>query len=122
MLIPIDVNEVRSYSLKSDAGEPKTVFRLGFFDEPARLYIFNLMRSDAKDPKNLSEIVRHGLRGWENFGGEMVTEQIVEPKIDGRKRTVVSQASMSKLFPAWTAELANEIFAQNFLSGEEEKN
>ena len=122
MLVPIDVNELRSYSLKADAGEPKSVFRLGFFDEPTRNYIFNLMRLDAKDPKNLSEIVRFGLRGWENFGGEMVLEQMVESRIDGKKRSVVSPASMAKLYPTWIAELANEIFSQNFLTGDEEKN
>ena len=68
MVIPIDVNETREYTLKDDTSDPKTVFRIGFFDEATRSYLFRLLKNDPANFDSLQEVVRYGLRGWENLG------------------------------------------------------
>lgn len=123
MVVPIDVNETREYVLKDDNSEPKSTFRIGFFDEATRAYLYNLLRGDPSKYESLQEIVRYGLRGWDNLGNAVFTlEGKLNGSIDGKLRQVVANKSLEFLYPGWIAEIGNAIFQMNFLSKEQEKN
>lgn len=123
MLIPIDINETRMYSLEGDSSEPKTIFILGFFDEVLRNYVFKKMQKDPHDPDALNEIVRYGLKGWENLNGrECKLVPTTNLAIDAKSRQALATESLALLYPVWISELASQIFEMNILGGKKEKN
>jgi len=129
MLIALDTTVVTEYTLKSDTGEPKTIFELGLFDSfiasRIQTLIYNRGREIDKTGESditdvIFETVRHGLRGVKNLGIEFESEEVNVPKIGPRR--VVSDSFLRRLKIEWIVELYNAILSQNFLSEQDSKN
>jgi len=140
MLIALDPEEVRPYSLKSDTAEEKTIFSLGTLDAQLRAavvdgqttYSLNDRGGSAKTDIDVSinlrnfDIVRFGLKGWTNFKGKngveilFDTERYNVPKVG--MRVGVSALCMKRLRLEWINELADQILQDNQLSVEVSKN
>lgn len=135
-LIAIDPEATIDYSLLSDTGPDKTVFKLGTIDAFVRAYLddthINIRKGDTVDINDVAfnhkllEIVRFGLKGWTNFkdadGKDVpfVTEDIAVPNVG--RRMAVSEDSMKHLSFSWVIELAVKINDHNSLKEADLKN
>ena len=134
-LIPINCEAIHDYSLNSDEGPDKTIFKIGVLDSFVRAYIDDSHSTFKKDTESLFDdvgihdkylqFVRFGLKGWSNFKdseGKDVPFEITEidvPRIG--KRKVVSDESMKKLDLKWTIEIGLEVVSSNQLKELEAK-
>ena len=140
MIIALDINEVRPYTLESDTTEPKTVFQVGVLDGVLLSAIedsqtqFGVSNTGDKGSPDISvnlhgknvEAVKFGLKGWENFkdknGNDVLftTQNYTVPRVG--VRAGVSRDSLSRLNKDVIAELATEILKASSFDKEQEKN
>lgn len=140
-----NINQTRTYSLKRDKGPQKTIFHLGVLDSALSTYLFDMLvawrRPAGEDPETRGsfvtmnkfqrdrEVVKFGLKGWENFqdeGGNLIefsqkehTQSYPVPNVGNRHG--LTPRALDLLKPYLT-ELAEEIEQDNLLTGEDEKN
>jgi hypothetical protein len=132
-IIANDINQIRNYSLISDASENKTVFLLGVLDVQTRAFLDDTY-SIFDSEKNLNDInlhrkylefVRLGLKGWENLCDinlkpiEFKTEEKIYPGLG--KRIVVSEDSLNKLRLIHIIEIGIQIVRDNTINSEDKK-
>jgi hypothetical protein len=141
-MIAIDLNSTRPYTLKTDKDVPPTVFHLGYLDpdlealinDRTTRYEMNNKGKNAQADAVIStnqrdlDIVRFGLRGWDDLFDTMGQPILFETESEGTKlgpKKVVSKKCMKVAFTGrmWAIrELAAEIVGNNQLTEEEEKN
>lgn len=119
MLITLDPTQVTEFTLSADE-EPKTIFKIGTLDSAERAYVLNLFSANKGDAFTFLEIVKLGLRGWDNFGVEFEKEEADIPRVG--KRQVASKRSMDRLTFDYMVEIASEITRRNTISGQARKN
>lgn len=140
----LTLDEEWTYVSKFDQGEDKTIWKLGVIDAALlatiedSMYEFSVPRNeegtvDDDSPastklsikqRNLA-VVRHGLRGFENFKFTDGTEakfQACSKVRAGHNVKVVEMATINQIPPKIIDELANEILERNSLTGDEAKN
>jgi hypothetical protein len=133
----IDVYAVRKYVSPNDPDkENPTVFALGALDARMLSHLKDIHTSaevtDNGQKINMDaamfnfDVVRFGLKGFENFihpqTGNQVKCDVKAVSVRGRNYETVTDPVMDLLSPALITELAQEIFSQNQLSVDEEKN
>lgn len=139
-LTAIDLGETLDYTSQFDTDkESPTIFKIGVLDSlimskiSDSLTVYEVdMENPDKNPAtrfNYSqrqiEVVRFGLKGWENFKdkqGKDVQFRTKSLNYAGKNYEVVSDQSLSCLAFMLIQELAEVIFKQNRLSVEERKN
>lgn len=136
MLVALDINAIKEYSLFEDVGDEKTIFLLGQLDSITRAFLDDLYIDISKDANGvditkdrtnmkLVDIVRFGLKGWKNFKDskgvdvEFRTEEKIYPIVG--KKIVASDESLNKLQREWKWELAGEIIIVNSLTEDDKK-
>ncbi len=118
--------------------EGATVFQLGTLDCFVAAYLQDNMAeftpdlSDASGVRTVTKInqsridvVRFGLKGWENFkdqDGNDIAFRTVKKSLMGREYQVVPDELLAMLDPKVVTELAIKIRRANTVSEEEEKN
>lgn len=137
MLIAVDTNVVRDYTLERDRGENPTVFELGVMDGVLGPYLIDKYSQVSqtkgesqvvtmKGGSYMLDVVRFGLKGWRNFvdkEGKPVPfkrSQMNIPNIGNR--WVVDEQCLRALEAEWITELANEIHGDNTVSEADAKN
>lgn len=70
MITGIDIGLTQDYISKFDSSEPKTVWKIGVLSAHAFAYIGAKLSDSSKSVEGMIEIVRFGLRGFENFKGK----------------------------------------------------
>ena len=138
MIKAIDLNAVRDYISKHDTEEPKTVWKLGIIDARVRAELedettefeFSSNRPNDKAKTQLKtnaralEIVRYGVKGFENFmdeAGKPVKFGTETINRHGKPYLVMDSYILIKIPFKIIQELATEISKDNILQ-EEEKN
>ncbi len=135
MVIAIDINAIKEYSLKDDISDNKTIFLIGQIDSITRSYVddenalYDFKDKDepvkTKFNTKLIDIIRFGVKGWKNFKDvagfdvEFKTEEKTFPIIG--KRTVMSDESISRIPSKYILELSIEIITNNTLTEEDKK-
>lgn len=123
MLIAFDDKVTRDYTITTDT-DPKTIFKLGTFDTFVRAKVEAGLAKIQDSPEEqtfwIIQIVKFGLKGWENMNVPFTTEEISIPGVG--KRIVASDTSILSLKLEWINELATEIIKDNLLQGKELKN
>ena len=137
MLVAVDVNATREYTLEKDRGENPTVFEIGVLDGILGPYLLDKhttstrMRGgeqgiEMKAGSYMLDIVRHGLRGWRNFhdaAGKEIEFKRVQVSVAGvGVRWVADERCLAMLESEWLTELANEIKGDNTVTELDEKN
>jgi hypothetical protein len=141
-VIAIDLHATRPYTLKHDHDTPPTTFHLGFLDPELEAFIndrttkyeMNNKGKDAQADATVStkqrdiDIVRFGLRGWDNFNDGNGNPVPFETESEGTRfgpKTVVSKKCMKLAFTGrlWAiSELATQISGNSLMTEDEEKN
>ena len=134
---PIAVGQIKEYILKRDDKKNPTIWLIGPLDSIMKGKIIGSFgKVEVKDNKpvyvqgdiNLSEnnfvIVRYGLKGFRNFSlnGKDVTFKTIKKKVFDRDIEIVSDETLSRIPLFAINELANEIWGENQVSEDLEKN
>jgi len=118
----ISLSETKDFVSEFDKDEPKTTWKLGALDTD----IFDLLGDQDRNPlKMMSEAVRFGLKGFENFksaDGNEVKFDTVSRAVGGRNYKVLADNILRIIPPSVKNELGAEILKMSKLSGEEIKN
>jgi len=128
MPIAVNRNAVRDYTLTGDTSG--TVFHLGVLDRALRNSLIKRITSkkeleDISIMEYFEDVVRFGLRGWENFKNDQGEDIIYESKeYDTKvgKRVGMKVPLLDHFAKEWLTELANEILDENQIKDEEAKN
>ena len=142
MIVAIDINETREFTLKADTEDP-TVFTIGQLDPTLRAVIedeaavFGYAARDGSGSASSSdvklknrqrelELVRYGLRNWRNFKngkGQDVGFFLTDHNVAGAgKRRGVSDESLAMLPIDAISEIAAAVRAFNTIDKDTEKN
>lgn len=112
-----NINQVTQYKLKAEEESPDaSVFNIGALDAQLEAYLLDQVKE--KNFTRSFEIVRFGLKGWENFEAKFETEKVFTGV---GERTAVTLASMSCIKP-YLSELALAIITQQKLTVTDQKN
>lgn len=117
----ISLGEVRNFISQYDNEEPKTIWKLGALDSE----IFDLLGEDKNPLRLMSDAVRFGLKGFENFKDENGNEMkfnTVSRAVGSYNYKVVADNIMKILPPQLKSELGVEILKMSKLNEEEIKN
>jgi len=110
MITGIDTNETEKFISKYDTGEPKTVWKICCLDYKTFVKVGKM--SNSGDPEaSLSECVKHGLKGVENYSCELKLQ-------DG----IVPDEFLNTLKPMLMIELGGRIMQISTLTESEVKN
>lgn len=135
MIDPISVGQIKEYPLKNDKKNP-TIWLIGPLDSITKSKIISSFgRIEVVDNKpvyiqkdidsqNNFTIVKYGLKGFKNFllNGKEVEFKANKEKVFDREIEVVSE-DILRMIPLFAInELANEIWGENRVSEELEKN
>jgi hypothetical protein len=118
----ISLSETKDFISTSDTSEPKTIFKLGVLDAEA----FASLGEFVNNPlKMMLEIVRFGLKGFENFkdsNGNEVKFSAISKSVSSYNYKVVSD-SVLKIIPSHIInEIVAEIMQMSKLGESEAKN
>jgi hypothetical protein len=118
----ISLSETKDFISTSDTSEPKTIFKLGVLDAEA----FASLGEFVNNPlKMMLEIVRFGLKGFENFkdsNGNEVKFSAISKSVSSYNYKVVSD-SVLKIIPSHIInEIGAEIMQMSKLGESEAKN
>jgi hypothetical protein len=140
MLVALRLSAVRDFVSASDVGTERTIFKLGVLDSITRSSLEDAHTQFTVDTTGTGgqaqmkisrrardmEIVRHGLRGWDNFqdaeGNQVKFETTSRPGPAGTSVPLVSDACLKMIPYALIEELAREILKDNTISKEDEGN
>lgn len=122
MITGISLSETKDFVSSFDSGEPKTIWKLGILDAE----VFASLGQYNDNPlKMMLEIVKFGLKGFENFtdsAGNKVNFNTISRSLGPYPYKVVSD-SIIKVIPSKIInELGGEILSLSKLSEEETKN
>lgn len=67
MITGIDTGLAQDYVSKFDNSEPKTIWKIGVLSAQVFAYVGSKISDSAKSIEGMIEIVRFGLKGFENF-------------------------------------------------------
>jgi hypothetical protein len=122
MITGVSLSQTKDYISKFDKGEPKTVWKIGTLDSD----IFDLLGEYTHNSfKMMSEAIRFGLKGFENFKdslGNPVAFNTVSRAVGSYNYQVVIDNIMKIIPQEVKIELGNEILTLTKLSSEETKN
>ncbi len=117
----ISLAETKEYISQYDKDEPKTKFIIGPLDSE----IFDLLGEDKNPLRLMSDAVRFGLKGFENFkdgNGNVVKFDTISRAVGPYNYKVVSDSIMKIIPPQVKTELGMEILKISRLNEEEIKN
>lgn len=117
----ISLAETKEYISQYDKDEPKTKFIIGPLDSE----IFDLLGEDKNPLRLMSDAVRFGLKGFENFkdgNGNVVKFDTISRAVGSYNYKVVSDSIMKIIPPQVKTELGMEILKISRLNEEEIKN
>lgn len=88
MITGIDRNLTKDYTSKFDSSEPKTIWKLGVLSAREFASVGEKISDPAKSIDGMIEVVRYGLKGFENFSdkngkplaqesGKLVSESVL---------------------------------------------
>ena len=122
MITGINISATKDYISKFDKGEQKTTWKIGALDSD----IFDLIGEYSQNPlKMTSEVVRFGLKGFENFKDakeNIINFDTISRSVGRSNYNVVADSIMKILPPEIKSELSAEILKLSKLSEEEIKN
>lgn len=121
MITGISLAETKDYISQYDKAEPKTIWKLGVLDSE----IFDLLGEDKNPLRLMSDAVRFGLKGFENFKdaqGNVIKFDTVSRAVGAYNYKIVSDNIMKILPPQVKTELGTEILKMSKLNEEEIKN
>ncbi len=117
----ISLGETKDFVSQYDKDEPKTIFKIGALDSE----IFDLLGEDKNPLRLMSDAIRFGLKGFENFNdsnGKPIKFDTVSRAVGQYNYKVVSDSIMKILPPQVKTELGTEILKLSKLNEEEIKN
>jgi len=117
----ISLGETRDFISQYDKDEPKTTWKLGALDSE----IFDLLGEDKNPLRLMSDAVRFGLKGFENFkdgNGNIIKFDTISRAVGPYNYKVVSDSIMKIIPPQVKTELGTEILKMSKLNEEEVKN
>jgi len=136
MIDPICIGQTKEYTLKNDKNNP-TIWLIGPLDSITKAKILaSFGKVEIKDGKpiyvqrdidftqNNFFIVKYGLKGFKNFllDGKEVEFKTKKEKIFDRETEMMSDETLSQIPLFAINELASEIWGENQVSEELEKN
>jgi len=117
----LSLGETKEFISSYDKEEPKTKWILGPLDSE----IFDLLGEDKNPLRLMSDAVRFGLKGFENFkdsAGKEIKFDQVSRAVGAYNYKVVSDSIMKLLPPQVKTELGTEILKMSKLNEDEIKN
>lgn len=117
----ISLGETKDFVSEFDKEEPKTIWKLGVLDSE----IFDLLGEDKNPLRLVSDAVRFGLKGFENFkdgNGSIIKFDTVSRAVGLYNYKVVADSIMKIIPPQVKTELGIEILKMSKLPEEEIKN
>ena len=117
----ISLGETRDFISQYEKDEPKTTWKLGALDSE----IFDLLGEDKNPLRLMSDAVRFGLKGFENFkdgNGNIIKFDTISRAVGPYNYKVVSDSIMKIIPPQVKTELGTEILKMSKLNEEEVKN
>jgi hypothetical protein len=117
----ISLSETKDFVSQYDKSEPKTIWKLGALDSE----IFDLLGEDKNPLRLMSDAVRFGLKGIENFkdgNDNLVKFDTVTRAVGPYSYKVVADSIMKIIPPQVKSELGAEILKLSKLNEEETKN
>lgn len=116
----ISLGETKDFISQYDKDEPKTIWKLGTLDSE----IFDLLGEDKNPLRLMSDAVRFGLKGFENFSvdGKPLKFDTISRAIGPYNYRVVSDNIMKIIPPQVKSELGTEILKMSKLNEDEVKN
>lgn len=121
MITGLNLSETKDYTSQYDKNEPKTIWKIGVLDSE----IFDLIGEDKNPLRIMSDAVRFGLRGFENFkdkDGNIIKFDTISRSVGIKNYNVVADSIMRILPPQIKTELGTEILKISKLNEEETKN
>lgn len=117
----ISLAETKEFVSGYDKDEPKTIWKIGVLDSE----VFDLLGEDKNPLRLMSDAVRFGLRGFENFkdgNGNPVKFDTVSRPVGAYNYKVVADHIMKIIPPQVKTELGMEILKISRLNEDEIKN
>ena len=116
----ISLGETKDFVSSYDKDEPKTIWKLGVLDSE----IFDLLGEDKNPLRLMSDAVRFGLKGFENFNvdGQPVKFDTISRAVGSYNYKVVADSIMKIIPPQVKTELGTEILKMSKLDENEIKN
>jgi hypothetical protein len=117
----LGLGETQDYISQYDKEEPKTIWKLGVLDSE----IFDLLGEEKNPLRIMSEAIRFGLKGFENFkdsNGNVVKFDTVSRAVGSYNYKVVANNIMKIIPPQVKTELGSEILKMSKLNEDEIKN
>ena len=116
----ISLGETKEFVSQYDKDEPKTKWVLGCIDSE----IFDLLGEDKNPLRIMSDAVRFGLKGFENFtaDGKSIKFDTISRAVGQYNYRVVSDSIMKIIPPQVKTELGTEIIKMSKLNENEIKN
>ena len=121
MIKGLSLSETKDFISQYDKEEPKTIWKIGVLDSE----IFDLLGEDKNPLRLMSDAVRFGLKGFENFkdeNGNIVKFDTISRAVGQYNYKVVSDSIMKILPPQVKTELGTEILKMSKLNEDEIKN
>ncbi len=121
MITGISLSETKDFVSQYDKGEQKTIWKLGVLDSE----IFDLLGEDKNPLRLMSDAVRFGLKGFDNFkdaNGNIIKFDTVNRAVGQYSYKIVSDNIMKIIPPQIKTELGTEILKMSKLNEEEVKN
>jgi len=122
-IVGISLSETKDFVSSHDKGEPKTIWKVSVLDSE----VFASLGEHSNNPlKMMLEIVRFGLKGFENFtdaAGNKLNFNTVVRSLGGPHTYKVVADSIIKIIPSQIInEIGAEILRLSQLNEEETKN
>ncbi len=117
----ISLSETKDIISEYDKNEPKTIWKVGPLDSE----IFDLLGEDKNPLRLMSDAVRFGLKGFENFkdsNDNVIKFDTVSYAVGPYNYKVVANNIMKIIPPQLKTELGREILKMSKLNEEEVKN
>jgi len=117
----ISLGETKDFISQYDKDEPKTMWKLGALDSE----IFDLLGEDKNPLRLMSDAVRFGLKGFENFkdgNGNVIKFDTVSRAVGPYNYKVVADSIMKIIPPQVKTEIGTEILKMSKLNEDEVKN
>lgn len=125
MITGIDTSLSQDYISKYDAGEPKTIWKIGVLSAHAFAYVGQKMSDQTKSLDGLIEVVRFGLLGFENFtnaAGQPIAYKTTHKDVGNRGYNLVADEVISLMPSSIVIELGAKILEISTLSEQIIKN
>ncbi len=117
----ISLGETKDFISSYDKDEPKTIWKVGVLDSE----VFDLLGEDKNPLRLMSDAVRFGLKGFENFkdsSGKEIKFDTISRVVGPYNYRVVADNIMKIIPPQIKTELGMEILKISRLQEEEIKN